>query len=250
MNIVAIIQARMGSSRLPGKVLLPTRGRPMLIHMIERLRQCWTLDEIIVATPAEDDDGPIAKALWTYEAFSGLTPQFRWDDENDVLSRVLYAAHTHHADVIVELTADCPIIDPRIVDRAVITYMQGDIDYVSNTAVRVYPDGMDVAVFNLATLERCSREAQDPYDREHVTTYIQRHPELFKLHHLTAPPDLFWPELGLTLDEPADYELLRRIIEHFYPADDYSLGDILHLLRDEHPEWLELNRDIQRAAVR
>lgn len=245
MRNVAIVQARMGSTRLPGKILMPATGKPLLVHMIDRVNQCKMVDEIVVATPGQPDDIAIYHALRA----AGHHNYFAWaGGEDDVLSRVLVAARAYQADTIIELTADCPLIDPEIIDETASLFAVGDFAFCSNATVRSYPDGMDVSVFSLDTLEQVSLETTDPYDREHVSTHIRRNRDRFPAFDLIAPPDLAWPELGLTLDEPADYELIRRIVEHFAPAIDYTLADIMDLLRNK-PEWVALNEQVSRNPV-
>jgi spore coat polysaccharide biosynthesis protein SpsF len=165
------------------------------------------------------------------------------------MTRVIGAAASAEADVIVEITGDCPIIDPLIVEIVVRTFLANKADYVSNAHVRSYPDGMDVQVFRRTTLERSAAMTDAPLDREHVSLHMRNHPELFRPIHLIAPPELHWPELGLTLDERGDYELISRVIEHLEPRDPiFSCVDVVRLLR-AHSDWLELNRAISRKGA-
>jgi spore coat polysaccharide biosynthesis protein SpsF len=239
-KIVATIEARMGSSRLPGKVLLPAGGKPMLQHLVERLRAVPAVNDIVLATTINllDDE------LERFAARLGLAC-FR-GSEDDVLSRVLGAAQSVGADVIVEITGDEPIVDPLIVEQAIRLFLWNDCDYCSNVNVLSYPVGMDVQVFRLETLRRSAAMTNDPADREHVSLHMRTHPEIFRQLHLVAPPDLTWPELELTLDEHEDYLLLKNVIEHFGPDKPlFSCRDVVQLLRDK-PSWAELNRHINR----
>lgn len=242
-SIVATIEARMSSSRLPGKVLLPAGGKPMLQHLVERLRRVRSLDRIVLATTDQHTDDDLA----TFARLQGIAC-FRGSEE-DVMGRVLGAAESVAADVVVEITGDCPIIDPDIVEETIQLFLRSSCDYASNSYVRGYPDGMDTQVLTVDTLRRSAAMTQDPLDREHVTLHICRHPELFSRAHLVAPPDLHWPDLSLTLDEPRDYELLKRVIDHFGDANPwFGCRDVVELLRSK-PEWVAINKDVRRKGV-
>lgn len=242
MKTVATIEARMTSSRLPGKVLLTACGIPMLQHLVNRLRAVPSLDGIVLATTTNETDD-------TLEAFAlkmGINC-FRGSEE-DVMSRVIGAAASVNADLVVEITGDCPIIDPKIIEQTIRMYHANSADYVSNAHIRSYPDGMDTQVFLLETLKHSASMTEDQLDHEHVTLHIRNHPEIFRHLHLVAPPELHWPELGLTLDEPADYELLKRIIQHFQNTNPlFSCLDVIRLLR-EKPEWVAINQKVLRKG--
>lgn len=232
----------MTSSRLPGKVLLPVLGRPMLQHLVERLRAVPSLDEIVLATTTNATDDVLA----TFAEAQGISV-FR-GSEDDVMTRVIGAAESAGADIVVEITGDCPIIDPDIVEQTIRMFLHHDADYVSNAHIRSYPDGMDTQVFRLETLKRSAAMTNDPLDHEHVTLHIRNHPEIFRKAHLIAPPSLWWPELGLTLDEEADYRLLSRIIETLAPVNPlFGCHEVLALLR-QHPEWVEINQVVIRKG--
>lgn len=242
MKIVAIVEARMTSSRLPGKVLLPVLGRPLLHHLITRLKAVSSLDEIVLATTVNAIDD-ILEAFAKDEGIGC----FR-GSEDDVMARVIGAAESANADVIVEITGDCPIIDPEIVEQVIQMYKACKADYVSNTQVRSYPDGMDTQVVRLEALKRSAAITDDPLDHEHVTLHIRNHPELFAHVHLVAPPEMHWPELGLTLDEEADYRLLKKIIETLTPQNPlFNCHDVVRLLR-QNPDWVDMNRAIVRKG--
>jgi spore coat polysaccharide biosynthesis protein SpsF len=242
-RIAATIEARMTSSRLPGKVLLPAGGKPLLGHLVDRLRLVPSIAEIVLATTINPTD----------DVLEGFARQvgiacFRGSEE-DVMERVIGAASSVHADIVVEITGDCPIIDPLIVEQTIRMFLNNDCDYATNAHVRSYPDGMDVQVFTLSTLERSAQMTTDPLDREHVTAHIRRHPELFRPVYLIAPPDLHWPELGLTLDEQQDYELLKTLIEHFSVDRPYfGCREVIELLRS-HPEWAAINQAVRRKGI-
>jgi spore coat polysaccharide biosynthesis protein SpsF len=164
------------------------------------------------------------------------------------MSRVIGAAESVDADIIVEITGDCPIIDPEIIEQVIRVFRENNVDYVSNAHVRSYPDGMDVQVFPLEVLKRSSVMTSDPLDHEHVTLHIRNNPEIFSRIHLVSPPETHWPELGLTLDEPNDYELLKKIINHFEKSNPFfSCRDVVSLLRNK-PEWVEINKTVVRKG--
>ncbi len=242
-KVVVTIEARMTSSRLPGKVMLPANGKPMLEHLVSRLKQVKSIQEIVLATTINQTDD----CLVEFAQQQGIA-WFRGSEE-DVLLRVIGAAESVDADIVVEITGDCPIIDPLIVGQTIQMYLYNDCDYVSNGHVRSYPDGMDSQVFSLEVLKRSAAMTTDPLDHEHVTLYILNHPELFSHIYLIASPDLYWPELGLTLDEPKDYELLKKIIEHFGDANPYfSCREAIELLKSK-PEWAAINKDVRRTVI-
>lgn len=239
---IATIEARMTSSRLPGKVLLEASGRPMLSHLIRRLRAVPSLDGIVLATTTNATDDVLVQ----FAATEGVMC-FRGSEE-DVMARVVGAAEFAGAEVIVEITGDCPIIDPELIEQTIRMYFAHDAEYVSNCHIRSYPIGMDTQVFPLATLQRSLAMTQDPLDHEHVTLHIRNHPDLFPTIHLVAPPEVHWPELGLTLDEREDYELLKRIIEHFGESRPlFTCLEAVQLLR-AHPEWVALNDMVKRKG--
>jgi spore coat polysaccharide biosynthesis protein SpsF len=244
MKVVSTIEARLRSSRLPGKVLRPAVGKPMLELLIERLRRARRIDEIVVATtdnPADDAIEELARRLGA-GCFRG--------SEEDVLDRVLRAAQSVAADVIVEITGDCPLTDPRIVDRMVEVYLANKVDYVANVLKRTYPDGLEVQVFATALLAEVASLTQDPADREHVSLYIYEHPERYQLHNVESHlPEKYW-ELRLTLDTPEDFELIAAIYHELYPKNPaFTLDDVLRLL-DRRPELLALNAEIHDKPVR
>lgn len=241
-KIAAVIEARMSSSRLPGKVLLPAGGKAMLEHLIDRLKRVEPLEGIVLATTTGPIDEPLVSC-----ATKNRIACFRGSEE-DVMSRVIGAAEAARCSIIVSVTGDCPIIDPLIVEQIIRMFLNNDCDYASNAHVRSYPDGMDTQVYRLETLKRSSALTNSRLDREHVTLHIRNHPELFRQVHLVAPPDEHWPELGLTLDQPEDYELLKKIIEHFGPARPYfSCREVIRLLR-ERPDWVRINSAVRRRG--
>ncbi len=242
MKTVATIEARMTSSRLPGKVLLQVLGKPMLHHLINRLKSVPSIDEIVLATTTNATDDVLVEF-----AVKEKVRVYR-GSELDVMARVIGAAEAGGADVIVEITGDCPIIDPDIVSQTIQMFLHHDAAYVSNSHIRSYPDGMDAQVFRLDTLKRSAAMTNDPLDYEHVSLHIRNHPEIFPRVDLVAPPSLWWPELGLTLDEEADYQLLKNIIETLGPDKPlFSCHDVIQLLK-KNPDWLDINRAVLRKG--
>ena len=238
-RIVATIEARMTSSRLPGKVLMEAAGMPMLEILIKRLRKINKLHEIVLATTVNEADNVIIDLAKRLQVF-----YFRGSEE-DVLSRVLGAAKKNRADIIVEITGDCPLVDPDIVAQAIKLYLTGKYDYVSNVEPVTFPVGMDVQVFSTELLELADREGEMPEHREHVSWFIRKKPRRFRHKNLTAPSHLYWSELGLTLDEHKDFLLLKNIVEHFHPNLYFSCRQIIDYLK-ANPKLLELNKDVVR----
>jgi spore coat polysaccharide biosynthesis protein SpsF len=238
MRVAAIIQARMSSTRLPGKVLMPLAGRPALAHVLERLGYCRTIDSIMVATSDQPDDQSIADLCSNYAA-----PCFR-GSLNDVLDRYYQAATYCNADAVVRITADCPAIDPVVVDAVVTGYLAGNYDLYGLSGE--FPDGLDCTVFSYAALERAWREAKLKSEREHVGPYIENHPELFNigtLHLFHGLSHHRW-----TLDEPRDYQFLLSIFEHLYRNDrPFLTHEVLSFLQ-KNPQLQAINQDIVRNA--
>ena len=233
----------MASSRLPGKVLLPALGQPLLSHLVNRLKAVSQVDQIVLATTTNEEDNEL-------EVFAtDIDIHCYRGSEKDVMKRVICAAESTGADVLVEITADCPIIDPQIVGQAVSIFRSNKVDYLGNTVVRSYPDGMDVQVLSLNALKRSASMTKNAVDREHVTLHIRNNPDLFSHLNLVAPPELFWPDLGLTLDEEADYELLTRIIQYFGPNQLlFSCLEVVQLLK-ENPDWVLINQSVERKGA-
>lgn len=233
MRVVCIVQARMGSSRLPGKVLELILGKPLLGYLLDRLERVPELSQIVVATTNQPQDDAVAEYC-----HSRAVEIYRGSSE-DVLERYYEAAKKFQADIIVRITADCPLIDPAVVRQVVAHYVdkQDCYDYVSNTQDRSFPRGMDVEVCSLSALEAAHRNATDALEREHVTLHIYRRPEQFRIGSF---------EYRLTVDTPQDLLLIRQIIETLHPhGEEYTLADILQLL-GRRPEWVKVNAHIRQ----
>ena len=222
-KVVAVLQARTSSSRLPGKVLRPLQGRPMLERQIERIRRARRLDRLVVATSHHAEDDPIEALCKTLSVAC-----FRGSLE-DVLDRFYRAAASHRPDHVVRLTGDCPLCDPEIIDRVVAYHVEGGYDYTCNVLEPTFPDGLDVEVMTRASLEAAWRESELPSQREHVTAFIQTQPARFRLGDVRNDADL--SALRWTVDEPADFDLVERIYAALLPAKaDFGTRDILALL--------------------
>jgi spore coat polysaccharide biosynthesis protein SpsF len=244
MKIVATIEARMTSSRLPGKVMLPALGRPMLAHLTSRLKTVQSIDEIVLATTVNATDDVLAE----FAEKDGIKV-FRGSEE-DVMARVIGAAESAQADVVVEITGDCPIIDPDLVEQTIRVFQRNNAVYCANSFISSYPDGMDTQVITLEALKKSFSMTADPQDREHVSRHIVKNPQLFPHVYLVAPPSLHWPGLGLTLDEPADYELIRTLIENLGKDNLlFGCGDVIRFLR-ANPQVLKINDMVQRNDAR
>lgn len=243
MRIEAFIQARMGSTRLPGKVLKQVLGKPLLEFLIERLFYSKKLDEIVVLTTREIADDPIVSFCEERKI-----PCFR-GSEDDVLERYYQAALQRKPDGIVRVTSDCPLIDPDVVDQLIEVFCREypQIDYVSNSLERTFPRGLDVEVFSFKALENAFQHAIYPEEREHVTVYLYRHPELFKLKNIAHEPSL--SHHRWTVDTPEDFALICLILENLYPIQpQFRLNDILDLL-SHHSEWIKLNAHIEQKQL-
>jgi len=231
MKTIALIQARMTSSRLPGKVLQDVAGKPMLLHVVNRAQQAKSVDNVAVITSTHESDDAIERCC-----IENSIPCFR-GNLDDVLDRYYQASRHFQADNIVRITADCPLLDPSIVDKVVNAFNDGTYDYVSNTLECTYPDGLDAEVFRFAALEKAWKEACLKSEREHVTAYIYKHPEIFQLGIVKNQEDL--SALRWTVDTPSDLEFVRAVYAGFND-DHFGMEDVLRFIK-EHPEIAVLN---------
>jgi len=247
MRTVAIIQARMGSNRMPGKVLCPIMGKPMLWHIVHRMRAVPSIDEVVAAIP----DGPADEVLRKFCSSNDIA-SFP-GSELDVLDRFYRASQVYGADPVLRITADCPLVDPELVEKLLGMYRSGSYDYVAISAGAdayrseggCFPDGMDAECFSFATLERAWKEAQDPRDREHVTRFIWRRKGLFRCTKLL--PDREYPPLRLTVDYPQDLEVAAKIYEKLFSEGNiFHLADIVDLLGRE-PEIMKPNEHLVKG---
>jgi len=244
LHVAIIVQTRIGSSRLPGKVMMSVLGRPLLSFLIERLQQCRSAQSIIVATTINPLDHTIVSFCEDQKV------SFFIGSEENVLERYYLAARAYGADVIVRVTADCPLIDPAIVDRAIDTFLSAipRYDYVSNVVNRTEARGMDVEVFSMSCLERVYKLATRPAEIEHVTLHILQHPEKFSIGSMTAERDS--SRYRLTVDTIEDFRLIKLILEELYSEKpNFTLDDIVTLLQ-HNPEWVKINAHIEQKPTR
>src|SRR3990167_4736809 len=241
-RVVAIIQARMGSSRLPGKVMAPIIGKPMLWHVVNRVKRSKLVYKVVVATSTRLEDKKIVEFCKKNGVDAFIGP------EKNVLKRYYLAAKQYRADVIVRITADCPLIDPKIVEKSIRTFFKGNFDYLAiltgagslKSKDKKYPDGMDCEVFSFQSLEKAYREATSNKEREHVTVYIWRNPNSFKIGKLKSIKD--YSNIRLTVDYKEDFDLIRKIYKELYFKNKFfGLSDIISLVKDR-PEFLKINQ--------
>lgn len=244
MRIVASIEARMRSTRLPGKVLKPILGEPMMERMIERVQQSRYLSGIVVATTKHGSCDCIARLARNLDVFC-----YRGSEE-DVLARVSEALVYAKADVAVVLTGDMPVVDPQLIDKVVGAFLETKADYCANSLIQTYPRGLGVQVMPTALLVQVAKTVTSSEHREHATLYLREHPELFRHVNISSglPPEV--AAYRLTVDTPEDYELITRIYEALYPNNPaFSLEDILDLFA-RHPELPMINATIKQKLVR
>ncbi|NML86968.1 aminotransferase class III-fold pyridoxal phosphate-dependent enzyme [Polaromonas sp.] len=236
MKVVAIVQARMGSTRLPNKVMKPIGGIPMIEVLLTRLACAKEANEIMVATSADPRNQPLADHVNAlgYKCYRG--------SEDDVLDRYVQAAKSGNADVVVRITGDCPLVDPALVDEVIRQFKASKVDYFSNTAPPTFPDGLDIEVFTFAALEKAGQETSQPFDHEHVTPYLRESSQFLQagMQHSEDLSDLRW-----TVDEPADYDVVSKIFAHFAPDIHFSWQQVLQLQRSR-PEIFYSNQNLFR----
>jgi spore coat polysaccharide biosynthesis protein SpsF len=242
-RIIASIEARMGSTRLPGKVLADVRGKPALSRLLRRLRRCESLDGMILATSVDPKDDPVA----AWAAAEGL-PCHRGSEE-DVLQRVVEAQRRMDSEVVVEVCGDMTLLDPELIDLGVETFLANACDVVTTTCKPSFPVGADVLVCRLSDLEWVVRNVPDPLMHEHVALYLLRHPERYRVIHLLAPKGLRAPERRFVLDYPEDLAFIRAVYDRLAPeyGEDFGIREILSLL-ERDPALGEINRHLQEAS--
>ena len=236
--ILAIIQARMTSTRLPGKVLMDIENKPMLWHVINRLRFSKKLDNIILAIPDKKENDILEQF-----AKNNCIKYFR-GSEKDVLSRYYKTAKKFKVNVIVRITADCPLIDPEIVDRVIQKYSDSNADYTSNTLKKTFPRGLDVEVFNFKILEEAYQKAKEYYQREHVTPYIYKNPKRFRLVNIKSKSNLCY--MRWVVDEKKDLEFIREIYKKIYLKKKiFYMKDVITILK-EYPKLMKINENVKQ----
>ena len=234
-RVVALVQARMGSSRLPGKVMKSVANRPLIAHVLTRVALASRINQVVLATSDRSADDPLAD--FVQEA--GFTV-FR-GSENDVLARYVAAMEAIWADTVIRITGDCPLADPALIDEAIMVYARAGVDYLSNVAPPTYPDGLDIEVFSANALRRAGREATSKFDREHATPYLRS--GRFTTANMAADKD--YSACRLTVDEVADLTVVRRIFDHFAPRSDFSWREVI-VLQDIHPDIFTANAGLIR----
>ena len=240
MKTVAIIQARMGSTRLPGKIFEDIAGKSMLERTVERVRRSALIDETVVATTEKPEDDAIV--AWCKRYGIGCIRGV----EEDVLDRYRKAAEETQADVVVRITSDCPLIDPEIIDRVLSEFHETNCDFASNSLERSYPRGLDCEVIRRSALERAAMEATTKREREHVTPYLFDHPEIFAIRSVVHDMDL--SSHRWTVDTVEDLTLVRTIYDTLGADGAFGWQDALQLLRD-HPEWVAINAHIEQKIL-
>lgn len=236
MRIAAVIQARVSSTRLPGKLLkeLPyDSGITVLEQVIRRVKRCKKLSDVIVATTTEKEDDELVSIAQREGA-----KHFRGSKE-DVLSRYYFACKENDLEILIRITSDCPCIDAEVVDSVIEKHMATKADFTSNTLVRTFPHGLDTEVLNFDTLEKAHLQAKQGFEREHVCPYIYKsNPQMFKISTVEAPERLRVPDIRITLDTEQDYALLCTVFDYLYPENEFfCTEDIIKLFRDR--PWLK-----------
>lgn len=234
----AIIQARINSTRLPQKVIKEIEGKTVLEHVINRVKRIRNCLKVILATTDRKEDNALEKVAkkLNISVFRG--------SENDVLDRYFQTAKLFKIDPIVRITADCPLLDSEIAEEVISFYLKGSYDYINNTNPPTFPDGLDVEIFSFKALEKSWREAELLSEREHVTLYITKHPEMFKIGNVFNKKNL--GHLRITLDEPEDLILIGKIYQELYPKNKFfGLKEVIKLF-ERKPELIKINQDIKR----
>lgn len=245
MKVVCLVQARVGSTRLPGKILKEICGKTILHHEIDRLKKCKEIDEIVIATTDKEDDDKIVN-----EAKKLSVKYFR-GSENDVLSRFYYSAKENNADIIVRVTSDCPCIDFEILDKMLIyfkdKYKEKQVDYLSNTIKRTYPRGYDIEIFTFSALEKSYINAEKEYEREHVTPYIYDKTNNFLKLSFENKDD--YSEYRVTLDTIEDFIVIKNIFENLYYKNPYfKLNDVVQYLNN-NLHIVDINKHIEQKKL-
>ena len=241
MKIVATIEARMSSTRLPSKSMKKILGKPMLELMIERVKNCNKIDEIVIATSVRPENDVIESLAKKMEVgcFRG--------SEDDVLDRVLKSAKSVNSDTIVELWGDSPLIDANILNNLIDFYQKNEYDCVGTTFPnfeKTYPSGLSALIFPLKILDEIDRITQNPNDRENVSNYIYEHPNKYKIAPLPCPKELNFPNLRLTVDEQSDFDLINIIFKKLYSTNpEFSAAKVIELLNSD-PELSEMNKHV------
>ncbi len=239
MNVTAILQGRVGSTRLPGKVLLPLAGKPVILHVYERIKRCTNIDQIIVATSTRNRDNDIARL------FADLDVTVFRGSEEDPLDRFFDVATRCNLQHIVRIMADCLVVDPDVVDEVISFFSEGDYDFCYLGGE--FPTGLDVTVFSYDTLKKAWNNSEDPSERQHIVSYMLKHSDLFRIGCVEIFEGLYHHRW--VLDHEADYRLMTEIYDELYEPDRlFVTEDILHLL-EQRPEMIQYNAHIPRTII-
>lgn len=246
MKVVSTVEIRMSSSRLPGKSMMSIVGKSIFELLIERVKRAKLIDEIVVATTLNEKDTIIE------ELSKKLSVSCFRGSEDDVLGRVLNAARSVNADVILELWGDNPLTDPQVLDSLIKYYLENNYDCVGTTLpnfTKTYPTGISALIFSRHTLEEVNELTENPIDRENVSNYIYEHPEKYKIASLPCPTELNYPHLRFTVDEKEDFELIKTIYENLYPMNPtFSAAEAIRFL-NSHPQLIEINKNIVQRKL-
>lgn len=234
----------MTSSRLPGKVLMEINKKPVLWYLIRRLKKIKRINNIILATTTNKEDDELVNLAKKNKI------KFYRGSEHDVMQRVLFAARKFKTDIIVSITGDCPIIDHNLVSQCLNSFLKNNVDYLSNSNIRSYPDGMDVQVYNYQALSKSYSLTRSMEDKEHVTLHIRKNPNKFKILNIVAPSELHYPNLGLTLDYYQDFILIKKLINLFNKKKNYyfTCEDILKIYK-KNKFFFKINKKMKRNVV-
>ena len=233
----------MCSSRLPGKVLMKCMGKPMIEHQINRIKKSKLINEIIIATTTNKNDDILVDFCKSKKI------KFFRGSELNVLDRVLKCAQNSSTDIIVETPGDCPLVDYRIVDKAIDLYLKHDFDYVCNNLIPSFPGSFDVQVFSTETLFKVSQLTNDPIDQEHVSLYIYRNQDKFKCKNFIANAKQYAPDLSFQLDTLSDYQAISKIFESLYENNNFfKCEDVINLIKS-NPSIKEINMNVKRKKV-
>jgi len=244
-KVVVIIQARMGSTRLPEKVMKKIVGKTVLEHVVERVRQSKEIDDLVIATTNKEEDDTIVR-----EAERLGVNYFRGSEE-DVLSRYYYAAQENSADIVVRITSDCPLIDPLVLDHMLLKffglYEKMEADYMSNTLKRTFPRGLDAEIIPFKVLERTFNEAKKQYEREHVTPYIYQNSDKFKLVNFENIEN--YSDYRITLDTEEDLMVITKIYENLHHGGKIVCLDEIINFMEKHPDIKEINESVRQKEL-
>jgi len=243
MKTILVVQARMGSSRLPGKTMLVVNGKTVIRHMLERLKRCRSVDRVVLSVPESAKDKVlIDQAIkLDIEYFAG--------SELDVLDRFYQTSARYAPAHVVRCTGDCPLIDPHIVDNIVKAHIHNNNDYTSNALIKSYPYGFEVEVIRFETLAVTADEAKEAYEREHVTPFVYQHPKRFKVQNILADKKHHRPDLRLCVDTKEDFELVSRVFAKLDTGSNhFSIEDVIDLI-NHHTDWIKINSHIKQKTL-